>query len=216
MIRVLYGSETGTARELAERVSAWLRLCGASSAATEMDSAALWDEQEVVVLVVSTTGDGEAPRGMRVVWQRLLGKECARLPQLRYALYGLGDARYEGKFNAAARRLDARLRQLGATPVVDRVLADACASGGHVAPLFSFYSRLAAALGIRNAPELPDSADELAAPAPLRACRRDDDGDSRRERAAHIGDVAAGRAAHCLRRRVPVREWRRAASQTRE
>lgn len=167
-IGVVYASETGTARNLAHRIATWLRaggLCLKSGEEREMDwqgGTLLWDKTPLLIIVCSTTGDGEAPRGMRHVWQRLLEKGCERLEGVSYALYGLGDARYGAKFNAAARRLDARLLQLGCHRLVERVLADACApNGGPVAPLFEFYTQLASALGIRNSPEVPMNADEL-------------------------------------------------------
>lgn len=157
---MLCASETGTAKELGARIADWLRLCDVSVTFGDLDL--IWSTRRAII-VCSTTGDGEAPLSMRATWHKLLMKECGRMEGFEYALYGLGDARYGVKFNAAARRLDARLRQLGAEPLVDRVLADACAHGGHVAPLSDFYKRLSSTLGIPNRPELPESREDLPA-----------------------------------------------------
>ena len=152
-VAVVYGSETGTARDLAYRINAWLR----RRSVIVREPRALDDAMDVVlentgncvvIVVCATSGDGEAPRTMRLCWSRLLSKQCVRLESLRFGIYGLGDARYGTKFNAAARRLDARLTQLGAKRVVDRVLADACVLGGVVAPLPGFLEKFGAFLGV--------------------------------------------------------------------
>lgn len=161
-IAVLYGSETGTARELAYGVTSWLLRRRISTRPCSLDDATL-DSIELAIIICSTAGDGEAPRTMRKCWSKLLSKACPRL-SLKYALYGLGDARYGVKFNAAARRLDARLTQLGATRVFDRVLADACVLGGVVAPLPEFLARLGKHLGVDGSYDAaPSSGDDLPA-----------------------------------------------------
>lgn len=56
-------------------------------------------------------------------WRALLKRSIAAdaLSGVRFAMYGIGDRGYGHKFCAAARKLDGRLRQLGATPLTDRV-----------------------------------------------------------------------------------------------
>ncbi|KAJ1458337.1 hypothetical protein M885DRAFT_582256 [Pelagophyceae sp. CCMP2097] len=154
-VAVLYASATGTARELAYKAAEELRRCGVSILTDEprafdwhADQGGLLATADVAVIICSTTGDGEAPTNMRKCWQALLRKDAPRRDGLRYALYGLGDARYGDKYNAAARRLDARLAQLGAAPLAPRVLSDACApNGGVLAPFGDWLTTVAAALG---------------------------------------------------------------------
>jgi flavodoxin len=88
-------------------------------------------EETLVVCVASTTGDGEAPMAMRRFWAAL---RCRALPagalhKVRYAVFGCGDSSYP-KFNAVARRLDARLQQLGAKQLVSCGLGDDQAAFG--------------------------------------------------------------------------------------
>jgi sulfite reductase alpha subunit-like flavoprotein len=45
------------------------------------------------------------------------------LQNLKYALFGLGSKAYP-IFNGMARKLDSRLKQLGATPFIERGLGD--------------------------------------------------------------------------------------------
>eukprot|EP00960_Hanusia_phi_P018409 542789-Hanusia_phi.AAC.4 len=124
---VLYGSQTGTAEEIAFQVSCRLASAGAQPTCASLISCSLeqLEQTTTALFVVSTTGDGEPPLTMRRFWMTLrrrdLSKSC--LSQLRYAVYGCGDSSYP-KFNAVARRLDVRLEALGAKRLCDIVLGD--------------------------------------------------------------------------------------------
>ena len=125
---VLYGSQTGTAQDLAEELGRKGKRRGFSPVEVQA-----WDsydvtrlpEETLVLAVVSTTGDGEEPDNMRKSWGFLLRKAlpAGSLSGLRFATFGLGDTSYP-KFNAVARRLHIRLKQLGATPFAECGLGD--------------------------------------------------------------------------------------------
>jgi len=125
---VLYGSQTGTAQDLGEELARKGRRRGFSP--VELQA---WDDYDVTRLpeetlllaVVSTTGDGEEPDNMRKSWRFLLRKAlpAGSLGRLRFGTFGLGDSTYP-KFNAVARRLHTRLKQLGAKPLVEIGLGD--------------------------------------------------------------------------------------------
>lgn len=126
---VLYGSETGNAQDVAEYVQqlAWARNLR-DTQAMAMDTLPLGNvlpSCSMVVFVVSTTGDGEPPQNMRTAWRSLLRKNLSSqwLEGVQVAVFGLGDSSY-AKYNAVARRLQARLVQLGAKDLVDRGLGD--------------------------------------------------------------------------------------------
>ena len=111
-VRIAYASETGRAEALAWRCRSWLRLRNVpTSDPVPLD--ALTDATTTIIFA-ATAGDGAPPGNAKKFWSALLRKGAPRLDGKRYALYGLGDARYGAKFNAFARRLDARLAQLGA------------------------------------------------------------------------------------------------------
>ena len=80
----------------------------------------------MVILMVSTMGDGEVPNNMAKFWRACLRRSLGAdaLAGVSYALYALGDSGYGHKYCAAGRKLDQRLQQLGAQPCVPRVLAD--------------------------------------------------------------------------------------------
>ncbi|KAF9605146.1 hypothetical protein IFM89_014137 [Coptis chinensis] len=73
--------------------------------------------EEAVVFVVSTTGQGDIPDSMKVFWRFLLQKNLSQnwLKGVRYAVFGLGDS---------AKKLDKRLSDLGGTPIIERSLGD--------------------------------------------------------------------------------------------
>ncbi|CAB1101933.1 unnamed protein product [Ectocarpus sp. CCAP 1310/34] len=124
---VFYGSETGTAQEVAEYVAAMAGRRGFDTAAASLDSVPISQALEcsLAVFVVSTTGDGDVPNNMSTFWRFLLRrglpKDC--LASMRFAIFGLGDSGYT-KYNATARKLHARLLQLGAVELVERGLGD--------------------------------------------------------------------------------------------
>ena len=115
---ILYGTETGTSEDVAFSILNRIKRTSTPCYISSIDS---YDylhnlpEQKLVLFVVSTTGDGDVPTNMKAFWTFLLRKSLPGnvLDHLRYSVFGLGDSSYE-KFNASAKRLSVRLRQLGA------------------------------------------------------------------------------------------------------
>ena len=70
----------------------------------------------MVVLVCSTTGDGDAPDNASRMWRRLRNKKHGptHLSHLKYAVLGLGDTNYS-QFCFMGKALHSRLGELGAT-----------------------------------------------------------------------------------------------------
>ncbi|KAI9183834.1 NAPDH-dependent diflavin reductase [Blastocladiella emersonii ATCC 22665] len=116
-ITVLYGSQTGTAQDVAERIAreAKRRHFGVHLAA--MDD---YDRSQLVhgglaIFVCSTMGQGEEPDNMKSFWRFLLRKSLPAdiLSSLEHTVFALGDSSYE-KFNHPGKKLYKRLQQLGA------------------------------------------------------------------------------------------------------
>ncbi|XP_020284524.1 NADPH-dependent diflavin oxidoreductase 1 [Pseudomyrmex gracilis] len=126
-IRVLYGSETGTAQDVAEQI--WKsakrkKLLSTVSSLDDYDIQNLFTER-LIVFVVATTGQGDPPANMKQFWRHLLRKNLPSnmLRNLRYGVLGLGDSSYS-KFNFAAKKLNKRLLQLGGEELLPIGLAD--------------------------------------------------------------------------------------------
>ncbi len=126
-VLVLYGSQTGCAEEVAQRVAAEAlrqRYEPACHSMEEFDVRQLPSER-FIVLVASTTGEGEVPDAMRALWRFLLRKDlpAGSLHGVRHACFGLGDSSYP-KFNFAAKRLHRRFEQLGSAALLPIGLGD--------------------------------------------------------------------------------------------
>lgn len=126
-LTILYGSQTGTAQDLAEQIwreSKRFHFTGTVMSMDKYDVRCLIDEK-YVIFVCSTTGQGDEPDNMRTFWKFLLRKSLPpnSLNALNFAVLGLGDSSYE-KFNFVAKRLNKRLQQLGASTLTSIGLCD--------------------------------------------------------------------------------------------
>ncbi|KAF2875058.1 hypothetical protein BDV95DRAFT_626601 [Massariosphaeria phaeospora] len=124
---VLYGSETGNAQDVAEEMGRIAERLRFDTQVTELNAITLRQllQPSVVLISISTTGQGELPANCQTFWKALrstrLRSPC--LQQVRFASFGLGDTSYP-KFNWAHRKLYNRLIQLGAQPICDRGESD--------------------------------------------------------------------------------------------
>ncbi len=124
-LTVLYGSQTGNARRVAERLAAEAEAAGLPVRLLRADAYPLRElkSERHLYLVISTQGDGDPPDDARELHAHLTGKRAPRLEQLQYAVLGLGDSSYP-KFCAIGKALDARLAELGASRMLPRADAD--------------------------------------------------------------------------------------------
>eukprot|EP00937_MAST-01D_sp_MAST-1D-sp2_P005942 g5942.t1 len=126
LLRILYGTQTGTARKFAqelEREVFALRISGvcfntSTTSLAEYDQDNLEHEQLVVVIMSTWTG-GAPPESARVfcAWLEDMVQDfrVSRkwLNELSYAVFGLGNADYDEHYCKAARQVDARFGALG-------------------------------------------------------------------------------------------------------
>jgi sulfite reductase (NADPH) flavoprotein alpha-component len=119
VITILYGSQTGNAKTVAERLDQRLRGQGLGVNLHSMDDFAPrgLSKARMVLIVVSTHGDGEPPESAFALHSFLMAPRAPRLDALQYAVLGLGDSSYE-HFCRTAQDFDRRLAELGAKRVL--------------------------------------------------------------------------------------------------
>lgn len=135
---ILYATQTGNALDVAERVGreAERRGCPVHLISIDQYDASCLAQEGTVIFVVSTTGQGDTPDPMKGFWKYLLQRNLSGqwVEGLHYAVFGLGDSGYQ-KFNFVAKKLDRRLLDLGATPIIQRGLGDDQHPSGYEAAL---------------------------------------------------------------------------------
>ncbi len=124
-LTIVYGSQTGNSKRLAERLAQQSESAGVAVRLLRADAYPLREliDERHLQIIISTQGDGDPPDDARGFVEHLLGKRAPRLPSLKFAVLGLGDSSYP-KFCEIGRRLDARLEELGATRWQARADAD--------------------------------------------------------------------------------------------
>ena len=124
-LTIIYGSQTGNAKGIAVAYQAKASAAGIPAKVVSMaDYKPRQIKNEThIAIVVSTHGEGEAPDDAVELHEFLGSKKAPKLPNLKYAVLGLGDTSYEF-FCQTAKDFDTRLATLGATAVVERVDCD--------------------------------------------------------------------------------------------
>lgn len=124
-LTILYGSQTGNSKGVANSYKASALEQGYKANVVSMSDykpRQLKNETHLVV-IVSTHGEGDAPDDAVELYEFLASKKAPKLPNLKFAVVGLGDTSYEF-FCQTGKDFESRLLALGATALVERLDCD--------------------------------------------------------------------------------------------
>jgi len=122
---ILYGSQTGNGRTIAEelRQSAVSHGFAANLLSLADYKSANIKRETLISLIVSTHGEGDPPDDAELFHEYLLSNKVAQLKKLKYSVFALGDSSYVN-FCQIGKELDSRLNELGAERFVPTVECD--------------------------------------------------------------------------------------------
>lgn len=124
-LTVLYASQGGNARSVAESIAADANKYGLSSQLISVDKYKPRNlaKEKYLLIVISTQGEGEPPETAQELFRYLSAKKKPKLENLQYAIFGLGDSSYQ-YFCKAAQDIDEYLQGAGAKAFAPRIDAD--------------------------------------------------------------------------------------------
>ena len=158
-LTILFASQTGNAKGVASKITAAAESQGLSVVLQDIASykTNALAKEKYLIIVTSTYGEGEPPEAAVSFHKFLFGKKAPQLPELRYAVLGLGDSSYD-LFCQTAIDFDSKLAALGAQRLHPAALLDVDyetqASEWQQQALAQFAPLLQAASAVTAAPVL--------------------------------------------------------------
>lgn len=124
-VTVLYGSQTGNSKNVAKKTVELANARGFTATLQDMNdyAGANLKNEEYVLAVVSTYGEGEPPASAETLHQLLFSARAPKLPNLKFSVLSLGDRSYT-LFCQTGIDFDQKLAELGGKRIAPRVDCD--------------------------------------------------------------------------------------------
>lgn len=133
IIYILYGSQSGNAEEIAKTIYSLILDKGfpckllSLNESIEKDSFLFLHNDYIsnLIIICSTTGNGDAPENASHFWRKLKNRNQANnlFQNIQYAILGLGDSNYD-KFCQMGKLLDNRFNELQGKRIINLHCAD--------------------------------------------------------------------------------------------
>ncbi|KAI7296276.1 sulfite reductase hemo protein, partial [Hortaea werneckii] len=161
---ILFASDNGNAENLSKRLGNRGKARGLKTMVMAMDEYPLEDlnNEENIVFITSTAGQGEFPQNGRNFWEGVKNSTDLDLATVNFSVFALGDSHYwprkEDKhyYNKPGKDLFARLITLGGKSLAECGLGDDQDPDGYQTGYAEWEPKLWEALGVANVEGLPE------------------------------------------------------------
>lgn len=161
---VLFASDNGNAETLAKRLANRGKARGLKTMAMAMDDYPLEDlsNEQNVVFITSTAGQGEFPQNGRTFWEAVRDSTDLDLATVNFSTFALGDSHYwprkEDKiyYNKPGKDLHARVLALGGQPLAECGMGDDQDPDAYQTGYGEWEPKLWQALGVDKVEGLPE------------------------------------------------------------
>lgn len=125
-VKILWASQTGNCEDISLRLSKDCTSQGIPNSRhclQELGSTLSLNKNDILIFVVSSTGDGELPDNGIKFYKWIRSQSGSILSDIRYTILGLGDSNYS-TYQGGPKTIESQLKKLGATEFFLRGEAD--------------------------------------------------------------------------------------------